>query len=112
MRTNPGTELRKIPRDVFVNWALVWWDYRLLRGRDALGQEWGEEDKKRWKQSRTLADRLVPKANAYPEIWRLRADIIDVIPKKLQDDKAFRSDAEIKNDKEALSDDRRKYARN
>jgi histidine kinase/DNA gyrase B/HSP90-like ATPase len=31
-------EFAKIPREVFVAWALTWWDYRQIRGREALGQ--------------------------------------------------------------------------
>jgi hypothetical protein len=67
----------KIPRQVFVAWALTWWDYRQIRAREALGEELSDEDKKRWLQARRLVDSLIGQAAKYPEIWRLRADIID-----------------------------------
>ena len=44
----------KIPREVFVSWILIWWDYRLLRGRSDTNQSWAAEDKSRWKQARAL----------------------------------------------------------
>jgi len=67
----------RIPREVFVAWALTWWDYRQIRARKALGEQASEEDKKRWAQARRLVEGLIGQAENYPEIWRLRADIID-----------------------------------
>ncbi len=103
-------DFRKIPRDVFVTWALAWWDYRLLRGREALGQVWSDDDKIRWRQARTLVERLMPKAGSYPEIWSLHADIIEVIPRALQTDEKLRTEAERKDDSGVVQQDRKKYA--
>jgi hypothetical protein len=58
----------KIPRQVFVAWALTWWDYRQIRAREALGEELSDEDKKRWLQARRLVDSLIGQAAKYPEI--------------------------------------------
>jgi hypothetical protein len=74
---NAEPEFAKIPRDAFVAWALTWWDYRQIRVRAALGEKLSEEDKKRWTQARRLVDSLTGQATKYPEIWRLRADIIE-----------------------------------
>jgi hypothetical protein len=74
---NAEPEFAKIPRETFVAWALTWWDYRLIRERESIGDPLSEEDKKRWTQARRLVDKLIGQAEKYPEIWRLRADVID-----------------------------------
>jgi hypothetical protein len=92
-------EFRKIPRDAFVTWTIAWWDYRKLRDRERLGSPWQPDDIKVLAQARILADRLVEHATTYPEIWRLRADIIELTPK------ANRGDV----DDAIAAEDRRKY---
>jgi hypothetical protein len=95
------SNFRKIRRETFVAWVLVWSDYRAIRDRIASGQAWGDEDKKRWKQARTLVDKLIDQAPTYPEIWRLRAELIDATPPGEQ-----KSPEEVARAKEDL----RKYA--
>lgn len=70
----------KISRETFVAWALAWWDYRTIRDRNDAGHATTDDDRTRWKQARTLIDKLAPQAETYPEIWRLRADIIELAP--------------------------------
>jgi hypothetical protein len=101
---------REIPREVFVAWALAWRDYRTLRSRNALAQDWMPADVTTWKQALALTGKLVPKAGTYPEIWRLRADIIEAAPLSAFDGK---DDAQKDAQKAALKiaeDDRKKYA--
>jgi hypothetical protein len=74
----------KIGRETFVAWALVWWDFRAFRDRVSTVEALSDEDKKRWKLARALADKLIKRASDYPEIWRLRAELIDAAPKDLQ----------------------------
>lgn len=71
---------QNISRDTFVDWALAWWNYRTVRDRVATGAELGDDDKARWKQARKLIDRVIGKAQNYPEIWYLRAEIIEKNP--------------------------------
>jgi hypothetical protein len=96
---NAEPEFAKIPRETFVAWALTWWDYRLIRERESIGDPLSEEDKKRWTQARHLVDKLIGQAEKYPEIWRLRADIIDA-----------GGDLANEHDKEIAVQDRDQYA--
>jgi hypothetical protein len=90
----------KIPREAFVGWALTWWDLRQIQARKALGEPPADEDKKRWSQVRRLVDRIIDQAPRYPEIWRLRADIIAAAYDGLATDK----------DKDLAKDDLQRYA--
>jgi hypothetical protein len=94
------SEFAKVPRDTFVSWALTWWDYRQIRGREAIGEQLSDEDKKRWTQARRLVDNLVSQAAKYPEIWRLRADLIDAAPEGAATDQ----------DKATAREDRNRYS--
>lgn len=101
----------KIPREVFVSWILVWWDYRLLRGRTDTNQSWTLEDKNRWKQARALVDNLASGTNGvYAETWRLRADLIETIPASLKSDAELRTADQIAGDAKLAVEDRRRYA--
>lgn len=101
----------KIPREVFVSWILIWWDYRLLRGRTDTNQSWTPEDKNRWKQARALVDSLASGTNGvYAETWRLRADLIETIPASLKSDADLRTADQIAGDANLVVEDRRRYA--
>jgi hypothetical protein len=101
----------KIPREVFVSWILIWWDYRLLRGRTDTNQSWTLEDKNRWKQARALVDNLASGTNGvYAETWRLRADLIETIPASLKSDAELRTADQIAGDAKLAVEDRRRYA--
>jgi hypothetical protein len=101
----------KIPREVFVSWILIWWDYRLLRGRTDTNQIWTPEDKNRWKQARALVDNLASGTNGvYAETWRLRADLIETIPASLKSDAELRTADQIAGDAKLAVEDRRRYA--
>jgi hypothetical protein len=101
----------KIPREVFVSWILIWWDYRLLRGRTDTNQSWTLEDKNRWKQARALVDNLASGTNGvYAETWRLRADLIETIPASLKSDAELRTADQIAGDANLAVEDRRRYA--
>lgn len=97
---NAEPEFARIPREAFVAWVLTWWEYRQIRGRQGLGDALTDEDKKRWTQARRLVDKLIGQAEKYPEIWRLRADIIDAAVGDLTND----------NDKKIAAEDRGRYA--
>jgi hypothetical protein len=99
----------KIPRDVFVSWILVWWDYRLLRGKTDTNQMWTSDDKGRWKQARNLVDSLAANGT-YAEAWRLRADLIESIPESLKNDADLRTPQQLAGDMKLVQDDRRRYA--
>ena len=101
----------KIPREVFVSWILIWWDYRLLRGRTDTNQSWTPEDKSRWKQARALVDSLATGTKGvYAETWRLRADLIETIPASLKSDAELRTADQIAGDANLVVEDRRRYA--
>ena len=100
----------KIPREVFVSWILIWWDYRLLHGRTDTNQSWTPEDKNRWKQARALVDSMASGTNVYPETWRLRADLIETIPASLKSDADLRTPDQIARDANLVVEDRRRYA--
>ena len=100
----------KIPREVFVSWILIWWDYRLLRGRTDTNQVWTADDKNRWKQARALVDNLASGTNVYAETWRLRADLIETIPASLKSDAELRTPDQIARDTNLVVEDRRRYA--
>jgi hypothetical protein len=70
-----------------------------------LGQPPSDEDKKKWKQARRLIDTVLERATAYPEIWRVRADITDVTPAGLITDPA-----EQQREMETARSDRKLYA--
>jgi hypothetical protein len=95
----------KIPRDVFVAWVLAWWDCRYLQGQKALKQTPSEDDKKKWKQARRLIETIIEKAATYPEIWKVRADIIDAAP-----DGTMADANEAKKEQELAKSDRKSYA--
>jgi hypothetical protein len=100
----------KIPREVFVSWILIWWDYRVLRGRTDLNQTWTSDDKNRWKQARALVDSLASGTNVYAETWPLRADLIETIPASLKSDTGLRTSDQIAGDANLVNEDRRRYA--
>jgi hypothetical protein len=101
----------KIPREVFVSWILIWWDYRLLRSRTDTNQSWTPEEKNRWKQARALVDNLAAGTNGvYAESWRLRADLIETIPADLKSDTDLRTSDQIAGDANLVVEDRRRYA--
>lgn len=71
-------KFRETERETFVAWIIAWWDYRTIRDRREAELTIGDDDRARWRRAQLLATKLIPKAEKYPEIWRLRADIIDL----------------------------------
>jgi hypothetical protein len=89
----------KVPRDVFVVWALAWWECRYLQHQKrALGQTSYAEDGKRWRQARSLIDTLIDRARSYPEVWTVRADLIDAAPQGAIDPAERAREAQIAQD--------------
>lgn len=105
-------KFRNIPRSVFVKWALAWWDYRALVGRLRVPPEFSDSDKRHWKQARALMEMLIPEAPRFAEIWRLRADIINVAPKEIGDKGVYAKQSDFDLDQKLATQDRLNYALN
>lgn len=72
--------LSQIPRQYFCNWAEAWVDYISLRNKSQSIAGLKGEDIQNIKQIRKFLTQQLNQGNSYPEIYRLRADIIDLVP--------------------------------
>jgi hypothetical protein len=90
-------EISRIAREEFVGWARAFQSYRQLKLRRGAGIPVGEEDTKLLKSVRDLLDPLIAGGPTFPEIFRLRADVIRV------------SSTSTPDELQIAEEDRRKY---
>lgn len=69
-------ELSRVSREEFVGWARAFHHYRQLKHRAAAGILQGDDDAKLRQRARELLDGLIASGPAFPEVFRLRADVI------------------------------------
>ena len=72
--------LSKIPHQHFCNWAEAWMNYIVLRNKSQSITGLNSQDIDNIKQLRKFLTQQLNQGNSYPEIYRLRADIIDLLP--------------------------------
>ncbi|QSQ20911.1 hypothetical protein JY651_37670 [Pyxidicoccus parkwayensis] len=92
--------LSRVPRTEFCGWADGWSNYVTLRNKSATLGGLEAADLDALKKLRTFLDRLVASAASYPEVYRLRADLIDLLP----------TDQKTEEDLALAQNDRTKYA--
>src|SRR6185503_1509360 len=73
-----------VPRLDFCAWARSWLSYAAVRGRVEALYPIGADDSTTLVSARTVVDGLIQRRTGYPEVYRLRADIIDLLPKDVR----------------------------
>lgn len=85
--TAKGTMFARIDRQDFCTWASGWSRYFDIRSRVEGGFPLTQEQKEVLKQIRDQASALIKKKIEFPEIFRLRADVIDLTSDASEEDK-------------------------
>ena len=77
-----NSELLKVGRQNFSDWAYAWLQYRIINYEGATP---GKLDETQEARLSTAGERVAPllKDDAYPEVWRLAADLVTLYPESI-----------------------------
>ena len=73
-----------IPRLDFCAWVRAWVGYTGVRSRIEALHALSDQDRDTLIAARGIVDGLIQRRSPYPEVYRLRADIIDLLPKDVR----------------------------